>query len=580
MEYNNILYIYTRVSTSTQSLKGYSLEAQKKIGIEKANFLNMSYRVFEERGHSAAIESIENRIELKKLLNLCEEGKVKNIFVTEWDRITRNQITQAYIKKIFKDNKIMLFTANQQYNLENYDDEFISDLSALLAVRENKIRVERSQRGKIESVKKGKWHGGLLPFGYTKDKDNTLIIDSEEEVIYKEIIKMSLSGFGCNSIAKELNSRNIKTKGSKLLRNGIFIKDKFSNNRIFKKKEDLLWKANTILTILKNPLYKGKRRYKEDYHKAPAIISEDVWLKVQQNLINNKIKSPRSNNKYFYLLRGLLKCNRCDRYMYGLIKPKKGMRLYCCSSNRPDPIRKHCKMKNINIDKIESLVWNTIITILQNSNFAKKQYQRIFSRKNDTKIIQSNLTYLKGQLKSKNEEISIILNLYGKKLIPYNVLENKSKELELQLNDISNSIKEKEIELKLSLEKSDYNILSITENELKKLNELTPERKRKMLNILISSIEVDYLDEYKEHVIIINLKLPLLHKDKNSVEFLLNGTYIPDELNDHIITTPHQSNCYNRGVYFYLPCKLKVATKSNDLFIEQIGINKKSLKIY
>ena len=107
----NVLFIYTRVSTEGQVRKGYSLAAQKEKGIKKAEELNLKYKIFPEEGKSASSENIDDRPMLKKLIDLCDGGKVRQIFVTELDRLSRNELVSATIKKILIDmgKKILLY---------------------------------------------------------------------------------------------------------------------------------------------------------------------------------------------------------------------------------------------------------------------------------------------------------------------------------------------------------------------------------------------------------------------------------------------------------------------------------------
>ena len=130
--------IYVRVSTEAQVREGFSLDAQKQKGIEKAKDLDLDYDIFEEKGQSASSEKIEDRPILNKLIDLCDKGIYKYVFVTELDRLSRNELVSALIKKIFRDNSVIVYTLNQKIDYSNYEDEFISGLLTLLSRRENK----------------------------------------------------------------------------------------------------------------------------------------------------------------------------------------------------------------------------------------------------------------------------------------------------------------------------------------------------------------------------------------------------------------------------------------------------------
>ena len=97
---NKKLAIYARVSSEISVGKDNSIPAQVKIGIEKAKSLEMEYEIFREEGKSAKHDDLLNRPILQSLLDRCDEGEFSGIFVTEIDRLTRNEYSMLFIKKV------------------------------------------------------------------------------------------------------------------------------------------------------------------------------------------------------------------------------------------------------------------------------------------------------------------------------------------------------------------------------------------------------------------------------------------------------------------------------------------------
>ena len=382
--------IYIRVSSEKQ-VKGYSLDAQEKLAIEFCKKNNWDYQIFREAGRSADKENLDNRPELRKILDLALEKKIQYCFVTELDRLSRNRMTLTFIKREFRENNVKIVTLGRTYDLDDVDDDFWSEFEGLFAWRENRIRVKRSQRGKLEAALKGKWMGsGVLPYGYKKDKDKFLIPDEEEMAIYKMMVDWSLEGKGANAIARLLNDMQIPTRGLKF-------------GRIFK------WKSGTILRILKNPLYKGELIYKGHKTVGAALISKEKWQEIQDNL-NKNYNNAKRNTKRFYLLRGLLYCKKCGRKLFGLIKPNRHMLCYCCLSKRPDPEPRFCGLKNINLRKLNQLVWDKTREIALNSS---KLREVIESQKEGSFVdgveLEVQLVQVDRLIQSKDEEIRDIL---------------------------------------------------------------------------------------------------------------------------------------------------------------------------
>ena len=92
----NKLYIYT--STDIKD----SLEDQSSKGIEKAKELGMDYELFEEVGNGHS--------ELNRLLELCDAGSLKYVFVSDYDQLTRDQdYYKETVEPTFKKRNVILY---------------------------------------------------------------------------------------------------------------------------------------------------------------------------------------------------------------------------------------------------------------------------------------------------------------------------------------------------------------------------------------------------------------------------------------------------------------------------------------
>lgn len=352
-----ILHVYIRVSDEKSVKKDNSLPAQELAGKRKAEQLGMDFKIHIEPGQSAAKDNLNNRPVLRNILDLCDDGEIKHLFVTEFDRLTRSPKTEFEIKLVLQQNDVLLHTTGQTYNFNDEEDDFISGILTLVAKREVKIKNKRIIRSLMESARKGRAGGGsMLPYGFTKDTNKLLVIEPEEKKTVEKIFQLSLSGVGSESIAHKLNEKGIPTRGKKLLKNGLKVTNKFTGKVTQKSNEELIWKAGTVIGILKNPIYKGERRFKGEVFPVPAIIAPEMWKKTQENLTKNKSYAGGNEKKHFYLLKGLLRCGKCGRNFYGYVKEKKSQRVYMCSSKREH----FCGTKSINIEKLNNLVWDAV----------------------------------------------------------------------------------------------------------------------------------------------------------------------------------------------------------------------------
>ena len=183
MKKKETLHIYTRVSTRIQEDDGTSLDTQRDLSVEKAENLEMKYKLWNEGAASSHNEDFANRPVLQELLGQIEGGLVKSLYVFNNDRLSRNRETQHIIRKRLSDNEVRLYTKDGEFDFSNPQDEFVKVLLDEVAKYNNTITSERSRLGKIARVKQGYWYGGPSPYGY-KITDKKLAIDNPADLIF------------------------------------------------------------------------------------------------------------------------------------------------------------------------------------------------------------------------------------------------------------------------------------------------------------------------------------------------------------------------------------------------------------
>ena len=139
----NILHIYTRVSTRVQDTEGTSLDTQKDLGISRSKEMGFEYKVWNEGGASSHHEDLENRPVLMNLLSEVETGSVKHLFVYNNDRLSRNEITAQTIRIALQRNDVVLYTKDGQFDLTNPSDKLFKTILDGIAQYDNALRSER-----------------------------------------------------------------------------------------------------------------------------------------------------------------------------------------------------------------------------------------------------------------------------------------------------------------------------------------------------------------------------------------------------------------------------------------------------
>ncbi len=284
-------------------------------------------------------ETIAARPVMQKLLQEVEQGKWNGVYVMEIERLARGDtIDQGIVAQAFKYSGAKIVTPLKIYDPSNEFDEEYFEFGLFMSRREFKTINRRIQRGRIASVKEGKFISSTAPYGYQKeklvnDKGYTLIPHPKESEVVKLIYEWYTTGYlnpsgtkerlGCMRIAALLSSMGYKSpKGG-------------------------IWSKSTVLDILKNPAYIGYvrwqyrkvitkitdnrpqkyRRQNTDYllvkgiHKP--IIQDLVFQKAQEHFRNRSTPSIPGNRAMTNPLLGILYCSKCGKALTRLGKNKK-----------------------------------------------------------------------------------------------------------------------------------------------------------------------------------------------------------------------------------------------------------------
>jgi site-specific DNA recombinase len=415
--------IYCRVSRDRENQK--SIKEQRLQGIAYADKVGKKYKIFIDEDISGGAD-IEDRPAFDEMLGDLSDGLIDSIWCDDQSRLERSgltyQITIAYLTK----HNATLIIGNKVMDVDDPDTRLM--MTFLSGMNEH-FRLVTSKKIKRVLVRNGQ--DGLAfavnPYGYRTRKEThgskvtkILEIDEDESKIVKQIFERSLSGIGTDSIAIELHENNTPTrKGGK-------------------------WSGKQVQDILKNPIHKGLRRWGYDKNtklwkhefKIPelAIFEEAYYDKVIENLHTNR-NSGEKQMKFDYLLKGLCKCAICGRNYYGRTrkaevgeKPKD--HYYMCSSKRKGQV--NCGNRSIGIDKLEGLVWDTVIS----GTMADKILDFIEQTEKDDVRLK-----LLTELERKSKELEKIDSVRSR-LIDLYTSEEISREEYINKNDVHKSRKE------------------------------------------------------------------------------------------------------------------------------------------
>lgn len=443
-----ITALYCRVSTLMQAEKE-SIDIQKSYLSDYAKENNFNYQIYEDNGCSA---KDTNRPALKKLIQDIKENKIERVIITKVDRITRRIKDLLDLLELFEQYNVSFKTLTQPIDTSSAMGRGFLNLLGVFAEMEREMTSERVSESMKALTKKGKWLGGVLPYGYTS-KNKQLIINNQDALIVKTIFRKYQELESLRGVTQWLNTSGIKTRNKKT------------------------WAAASISRILQNPIYIGrlswgkrvsstttgklKSKPKEEWiisegqHKP--IIDNFTFNKVQEIIKKQSVEPRRKLSEY--LLSGLVRCGFCNGSMNGYSQQKdnKIYSSYKCH-NAMSKGKSVCKGNAINKDLLEKIVIDKILSSVDKSKIDFKKALDIFNNEVKDKI--NPLKFEEETLEKRNLHIEQkkrnLLEALEDKAIDSPTYKSRVKELEEEL------AKNRDRIFKIDVELNDKNVESIS----------------------------------------------------------------------------------------------------------------------
>ena len=268
-------------------------------------------------------ETIIDRPEFRKVLELIDNGDIDGLLVVEPERTTRGDLIDCgTVIRSLEITKTLCITPMKIYNLNNEFDKRLFKDQLLKGNEYLEYSKRILKRGKDLSAEQGKFLGATPPYGYDRVKCSVLGVGdgkgwtlkpNDNADVVKMIFQMSEDGVGIDRIVKHLknidapieNGWNDSTLKCILNNEVYYGVIAWGKSKVVVKLVDGVAVKKTVKQ--KNyPLYKG-------LHKA--IISEEQFYKVQDGL-KGRYKNPVPKGETFKNpLAGICKCGNCGRAM-------------------------------------------------------------------------------------------------------------------------------------------------------------------------------------------------------------------------------------------------------------------------
>ncbi len=495
--------IYARVSTKEQG-ENYSLSTQLEMC--KQHCERKGYRILNEwtDTHSGT-ES--DRPGMNALLDAVAVHKPDAVVILDVDRLGRDTRVQLVLEtELMASGARIEFVNGGTMTADGDSDETMVDIKKLFAKQENRLRVERSRRGKKGRIEAG--HpiptAGKAPFGYDyvsdKKHEGRFEINDAEAAIVRQIYHwLVIERFSSYEIARRLHSMDIPSRGD-------------TTATVAKTTGHGEWSPTTVRRIIENSTYKGEWVWGKYRHikrngtrkqilqpesewlkvAVPAIVDTAIWEQAQPQLRANKANATR-NTKREYLLRSFIFCT-CGRRWTGRFKTNVQRAYYRCGACEAETWRSNCDAKfSYKVEELDAAIWDKVTEYLlqPDTMIAEIRRQREMSTIESSKR-ERRLTAAKNEVAKVEKNLSALLDNALTGDFPKSVLESKRVELVERHREFTDEV------TRLESEQQNIDITPDTEAMLLALSQdikdalptMTFAEKRRVLEVLRSRIDV------------------------------------------------------------------------------------------
>jgi site-specific DNA recombinase len=231
---------------------------------------------------------------LQQLLKDIEAKKIDVVVVYKVDRLTRSLADFAKIVETFDRHGVSFVSVTQQFNTTTSMGRLTLNVLLSFAQFEREVTGERIRDKFLASRQKGLWMGGHPPLGYDL-KERKLHVNEAEA----ELVRRIFTAYA--------DCRSIRTLRDQLHAEGAASKQRISQAGIAY--GGMLFSTGAIYKILGNRTYLGLAVHKDKAYPGehPAIVDQDLWDRVQEQLARNRVRRLGGTHaKQVSLLAGLL----------------------------------------------------------------------------------------------------------------------------------------------------------------------------------------------------------------------------------------------------------------------------------
>jgi site-specific DNA recombinase len=279
----------------------------------------------------------KRRPDYEAMLAEIADGKVDAVLAWHPDRLHRSPKELERYIDVCEAGRVPTHTVQAGlWDLSSPSGQLVARQLGAVARYESQHKSERVKAARIQSAKRGQWHGGLRPYGYEPDG---VTVRPDEAAEVAKMVDAIASGQSLRSVVRDLNARKVPTATGR---------DR--------------WQSKTVREMLMRPRLAGLSEHNgQVVGKAvwPALVDQTVWRTVV-SILSNPARATANGERLgrgvSWLGSGIYRCAVCGGTLKVGTSGSNGRKTYRCK-NREDDDRVHVTREAVGLDRyVEGLV--------------------------------------------------------------------------------------------------------------------------------------------------------------------------------------------------------------------------------
>ncbi|HWF20821.1 MAG TPA: recombinase family protein [Acidimicrobiales bacterium] len=432
--------IYARVSTEAQEAKGTIGSQLDALRARVAANGDELVTEFVDDGHSGARL---DRPGLDAARDAAQAGTVEAIWCLSPDRLARSFAYQMLIlDELARLGVTVCFTDSPPIDSDP-QARLLVQVQGVIAEYERAKFSERERRGKMYRARAGEVLSHKVPYGYRRvprsaDRGPHVVVCEPEAAVVRRIFADYLGGATIRHLVVVLADDGVASPDGKAM-----------------------WRLSSIFRVLRNEAYVGRlywnrthtsydpaigrdrltRRPRQEWIEIPipAIIDEGTFDAVQHAARDNTTYSRRRTETNTFLLRTLLRCDRC------------GVKLVCHRARRNEEVTRYylcphrdrvqaggndrrCSEPRIRADELDTFVFDQVRVLLTRPDLLAAGETAVVSGQPtpDDELLSAQLGHLQRRLEATAAERRRLADLYQAGIIDIADMTGRAAELDVR----------------------------------------------------------------------------------------------------------------------------------------------------